>query len=144
MIMEELSSIRQYHQHPPCYCVCVAGEESGDLSQEPWLRSTSVLVFPLAIHQLSYPVLWHEKSSWASDLQSTLWSTFFHPGLSLILLTIHCGRQREKVRSEVWSSLLFIRNASEVGRLISSVLHWAIHHHLYWQGAGEDHRGPRW
>lgn len=48
---------REYHQHPPCYRVYVAGEESGNLN----LWSTSVLVFPLAICQSSYPIQWHGR-----------------------------------------------------------------------------------
>lgn len=54
----------------PTMLLCVAEEESRDLSQEPCLRSTYVLVFPMTVHQLSHCVLQHEKSSWARDLQN--------------------------------------------------------------------------
>lgn len=72
---------KQHKRAPPAptMLLCVAEEESRDLSQEPYLRSTYVLVFPMTVHQLSHYVLQHGKSSWARDLQSRVWAAFFPP-----------------------------------------------------------------
>lgn len=107
--------------------------------------SQKYICFGVPLRQLSYPILWHGKSTGPEICRAGYDPLFFHPGLSLIHPTIHCGEtEGEGDIGQARSSLLSIRNASEARTLIPAGLQWAVHSHLYWHGAGGDHRGPRY